>query len=262
MAFFDEFSLGQYFPSDSVIHRLDPRAKAIFISSIVLSAVLVMDVFVYLFLLILLISVYLLSKLPPSLLLGNLRVFLWLFVFVFVVHLLYNSQTKTFPNLTAEGLNNGVIFSLRLAVFIFCALILSLTTPAVELADGLLKPLSPLKRLKFPIEELSLMMMIALRFIPLLVEEAFTLKKAQQARGADFEGNLFKRSRKLIVLLLPLFISSLRKAEDLSFALDARGFRSGNKRSSFRLSRFAAVDYLFMICAVLVLVVSWKFGKT
>lgn len=262
MGFLEDFSLGQYFPLDSIIHRLDARAKMIFIFGIVFSAVLVVNMSVYLFLLVLLVLIYLLSKLPLLQLWGNLKAFLWLFVFVFAVHLLYNAQTKAFPNFTIEGLSSGVLFGLRLGIFVFCALILSLTTPAVELTDGFFKFLSPLKKLKFPIEELSLMMMIALRFIPLLIDEAFTLKKAQQARGADFEGNLLKRSKKLVPLLLPLFISSFRKAEDLSFALDARGFRSGNKRSSFKVSRFATVDYLFMICAVLVLVVSWKVGKT
>jgi energy-coupling factor transport system permease protein len=261
MSFLENFSLGQYFPADSVIHKLDARTKLILLFSIVLSAALIVDLHVYLFLLVLLISIYFFSKLPLFQLWGNLKAFLWLFVFIFGIHLLYNPQTKAIPNFTWEGLSNGILFSLRLAIFVFGALVLSFTTPVVELTDGLFKFLSPLKKLKLPIEELSLMMMIALRFIPLLIEEAFNLKKAQAARGADFEGNLLARSKKLIPLLLPLFVSSFRKAEDLALALDARGFRSGAKRSSFRINKFGVMDYLFLISALLVLAISWCINK-
>lgn len=261
MKFLENFSLGQYFPSDSVIHKLDARTKLILILSIVLPTALIVNLYVYIFLLVLLLLIYTFSKLPFLQLWGNFRAFLWLFVFIFGIHLLYNPQTRAIPNLTMEGLSNGILFSLRLGIFVLGALVLSFTTPAVELTDGFFKFLSPLKKLKLPIEELSLMMMIALRFIPLLIEEAFTLKKAQEARGADFEGSILKRSKKLIPLLLPLFVSSFRKAEDLALALDARGFRSGAKRSSFRISRFGLADYLFFGLSLLVLVISWSITK-
>jgi energy-coupling factor transport system permease protein len=261
MSFLEDFSLGGYFPSDSVIHELDARTKLILVFSIVLCGALTTNLGVYLFLLALLVSIYFFSKLPLFCLWGNLRTFLWLFVFIFGVHLLYNAQTKNIPNFTGEGLRNGILFSLRLCIFVLGALILSFTTPAVELAEGFFRLLSPLKRLRLPIEELKLIMMIALRFIPLLIEESFNLKKAQAARGADFEGNLLERSRKLTPLLLPLFISSFRKAEDLALALDARGYGSGTKRSSFSINRFRAADYVFLGLALVVLVASWQINK-
>ncbi len=261
MSFLEDFSLGQYFPADSVIHRLNPRTKLMLILSLILPAALTVNIWVYLFLLFVLVLIYCFSGLPLFLLWGNLRAFLWLFIFIFGIHLLYDAGSKSFPNFTSQGLGNGLLFSLRLGVFVLAALILGFTTPAVELTDGFFRFLSPLKRMKFPIEELSLMTMIALRFTPLLVEECFNLKKAQAARGADFEGNLWQRSKRLTPLLLPLFISCFRRAEDLALALDARGFRSGSERSSFAESKFRAADLAFCLVAFGVLAVSWWINK-
>jgi energy-coupling factor transport system permease protein len=131
-----------------------------------------------------------------------------------------------------------------------------LTSQAVDLTDATFKFFSPLKRLKFPIEELSLITMISLRFVPLLLEEAFNLKKAQMSRGASFEGGLIKRVKKTLPLLVPLFVSSFRKADELALALDARGFRSGQERTSFQRLVFKRSDYLFLSFVLVIIVIS------
>jgi energy-coupling factor transport system permease protein len=202
------------------------------------------------------------SRIHFSYFFRNLKSFLWLFLFTFILHIFFTSGetikflSYKFIKVSYEGVANGIIYSWRLAIFIFCAAFLSLTTQAVELTDATFKSFSPLKKLKFPIEELSLITMISLRFVPLLLEEAFNLKKAQMSRGASFEGGLIKRVKKTLPLLVPLFVSSFRKADELALALDARGFRSGQERTSFQRLVFKRSDYLFLSFVFMIIVIS------
>jgi energy-coupling factor transport system permease protein len=159
--------------------------------------------------------------------------------------------------ISPQGVLNGLIYSWRIAIFIYSAAFLSLTTQAVELTDAVFKSFSPLKRSKFPLEELSLITMISLRFIPLLLEETVNLRKAQMARGASFEGGLIKRVKKILPLLIPLFVSSFRRADELALALDARGFRSGQKRTSFQRLVLRTNDYLFLSLIFILAAVSY-----
>jgi len=252
MPFLDDITIGQYVPADSVIHRLDPRTKLTLILGIMILTVATIDLRIYLLLSIFLLSLSVISKIPLWYFFRNLRSFLWLFLLTFVLHIFFTPVETTgfldlgFTKISLFGVLKGAIYSWRIGIFILSAAFLSLTTQAVELTDAFFRLFSPLKKLKFPVEELSLITMISLRFIPLLLEEAITLKKAQMSRGISFEGGVIKKIRKTIPLLVPLFISSFRKADELALALDARGFRSGQKRTSYLRLSFKSADYLFL----------------
>jgi len=258
MAFLDNTRIGQFIPQDSVVHELDPRTKILMILFPAVFAAFTLNLLVYAVLLTFLLSAFFLSGLPWSLLLRNLRSFVWLFALIFLFQLVFTSAFFDilcyfrYFHLSAEGFSNGLTYSLRLAVFVLGAVVLSLTTSPVDLTDGMVKSFSWLKKARFPVQELGLVTMISLRFIPLLVEEASNLRKAQVSRGASFEGNLIQKTRKTIPLLVPLFISSFRKADELALALDARGFRSGQERSSYRKLQFREADYLFLACTLIV----------
>jgi len=260
VAFLDNITIGQFIPQESIVHQLDPRAKILLILIPVIFAALTINLLIYCFLLVFLLSLFFLSKLPVSFLFRNLKTFAWLFVLVFILQVIFTSAFFEtvyylgFFHLSAEAFFNGLTYSLRLVVFILGAVVLSLTTSPVDLTDGLVKSFLWLKKLKFPVQELGLIAMISLRFVPLLVEEAANLRKAQLSRGASFQGNLFQRIRKTLPLLIPLFVSSFRKADELALALDARGFRSGQDRSSFKQFQFKMVDYLFL-CLTLILTI-------
>jgi energy-coupling factor transport system permease protein len=263
MAFLENITIGQYVPADSVIHRLDPRTKIIIISSVMILAVATISLRVYFLISLFLLTLSFASRIPFPYFLRNLKSFLWLFLFTFILHIFFTSGEPIkflsfkFIRVSYEGVLNGITYSWRLAIFIFCAAFLSLTTQAVELTDATFKFFSPLKKLRFPLEELSLITMISLRFVPLLLEEAFNLKKAQMSRGASFDGGLIKRVKKTLPLLIPLFVSSFRKADELALALDARGFRSGQERTSFQRLAFRKSDYLFLSFVPLIIAISY-----
>jgi len=267
MAFLENITIGQYVPADSVIHRLDPRTKIFITLSVMVLIVASTSLRIYLLISLFLLTLSLASEIPFTYFFRNLKSFVWLFLFTFILHIFFTTGEPIkflsfkFIKVSYEGVVNGIIYSWRLAIFILCAAFLSLTTQAVELTDATFKFFSPLKRLKFPIEELSLITMISLRFIPLLLEEAFNLKKAQLSRGASFEGGLIKRVKKTLPLLVPLFVSSFRKADELALALDARGFRSGQERTSFQKLVFRRSDYLFLYLVLLVIVISYLVKK-
>jgi energy-coupling factor transport system permease protein len=267
MAFLENITIGQYVPADSVIHRLDPRTKITITLSVMILAVVTTSLKIYLLVSLFLLTLSFASGVPFFYFFRNIKSFVWLFLFTFILHIFFTSGevikflSFRFIKISYEGVMNGIIYSWRLAIFIFCAAFLSLTTQAVELTDAVFKFFSPLKKLKLPIEELSLITMISLRFVPLLLEEAFNLKKAQLSRGASFEGGLIKRVKKILPLLIPLFVSSFRKADELALALDARGFRSGQRRTSFQKLVFKKSDYLFFSFVLLVIVISYLAKK-
>jgi energy-coupling factor transport system permease protein len=264
MAFFENITIGQYVPRDSLIHNLDPRTKILLIFSWLIIAAITVNIKIYLFLLFSIFLVFFLSNLSFSFLFKNLKSFIWLFVLIFILQIFFTSGTLEilyhfgFIYIPGQSISNGIVYSLRLAIFVLGALILSLTTSPVDLTDATFKFFSFLKKFKLPVEELNLVTMISLRFVPLLLEEAVNLKKAQLARGASFDGGIFQRTKKSIPLLLPLFISSFRKADELALALDARGFLSGQKRSSFQKLKFKKNDYICLgLLIILIFVCLW-----
>lgn len=257
MAFLSDITLGRYVPVESVVHRLDPRAKLI--SALVLmTALVIARGFVPLFGIagFLLLTV-LLSRLPAGFVLRSLRPFVWLFAFTLLLHafLTPGDPLPPFPIggmvLTREGLKLGAFFAFRLALLILGASMMTLTTSPIDLTDGLESMLKPLRRVGFPAHELAMMMTIALRFVPTFIDEAERLRKAQLARGASFSGGLIRKTKSLIPLLVPLFLSAFRRAEQLALAMESRCYRGGEGRTSFNLLKFHPRDYVALSCVLL-----------
>jgi len=254
MPFLSDITLGQYYPIESFIHRLDPRTKLI-VTIIIMTALLV----TYNFFGLLIVTVLLflgirLSKIPASLITRNLRPFLWLFIITLFIHIIFSEKSTNiveipFINigLSKQGIINGFSYSLRLALLILFAAILTLTTSPVELTDALEVMLGPLKRFGLPTHELTMMMTLSLRFIPTLIMEADKLRKAQISRGVSFQGNLIKRVKNVIPLIIPLFISVFRRADELALAMDSRCYTGGTGRTRYKELTFNKHDYYVII---------------
>ncbi|MBN1541262.1 energy-coupling factor transporter transmembrane protein EcfT [candidate division KSB1 bacterium] len=266
MAFLNDITLGHYWPGDSIVHRLDPRTKLIVLLGLMSGLLVALNpVILMLYALISFVLVRL-AKLPATLVFSNIRPFLWLFLITVAIHLFWTSGrvVATVPlldlTITYEGLVLGLLYSLRLAMLVIYAALLTLTTSPIELTDGLERLLTPFKRLGLPTHEMVLMLSLSLRFIPTLLEEAQRLKNAQLSRGASFEGSLVQRIRSVIPLVLPLFISAFRRADDLALAMDARCYAGGEGRTSFKILRFRTPDgvALVLILVVLTAVIWWR----
>ena len=255
-------TMGQYYPVDSFVHRLDPRMKIILTILMIVAVFMVHSLVGYA---IVLGFVYLTARManvPFKLLIKGLKPLRLILILTFVLNLFFNSGETvlfhwSFITLTAEGLSTAVHYTLRLGFLVLGTSLLTLTTSPVTLADGIELLLSPFKRFHFPAHELAMMMTIALRFIPTLLEEADKIMKAQMARGADFEsGNLMARAKAMIPLLVPLFVSAFRRAGDLAMAMEARCYHGGENRTRLRVLRITRNDYLaLMAVGVLILLI-------
>ncbi len=259
MAFLTDISLGQYYPGDSFIHRLDPRTKLIAIFCFMTALLVSLKPIVLAGFAVLLLGIIAGSQLPVSLVLKNIRPFIWLFLLTIFVHVFLTPGRVlyTLPmlnlDITSEGLSLGLVYSVRLILLIILAALLTLTTSPIELTDALEKMLGPLKRFKVPTHEIVMMLTLSLRFIPTLLEEALRLKNAQMSRGATFDGSLVQRIKSIVPLILPLFISAFRRADDLALAMDSRCYTGGEGRSSFRKLKFKVADYIVLMFLLVVL---------
>ena len=244
-----DLTVGQYYPADSVVHKLDPRVK-LFGTMIFLIAVFsfrggagfaLITVF--------LAGIIKLSKLPFRYMIKGLKAIIVLMAITAFFNLFLTNGTNViwqwkWIRITQEGIETAVKMLFRLIYLILGTSIMTLTTTPNELTDGLEKSLRPLQVIHVPIHEIAMIMAIALRFIPILVEETDKIMKAQMARGADFEnGNLIKRAKALIPLLVPLFISAFRRANDLAMAMEARCYRGGVGRTKMKPLRYSVCDY-------------------
>lgn len=241
--------LGQYFPVDSFIHRLDPRTKFCAVSTLMMVSLFISNLWIYILFLICLFFLIRSARLPIGLVLRNLRSFLWLFILTFGIHLLCTSG-QPLPAIgigTVEGFWRGVFFCLRVVILIISAGLLTLTTSPLELTDGLEKLLMPLKWMRISPHAFALMLVIAIRFVPTFIEEANNIQKAQQARGANFHGNLVRRTYSLIPLLVPLFVSAFRRADELAISMEARNYRTDGLRTTFRELKFSVADYRSLV---------------
>ena len=255
-------TMGQSYPVDSFVHRLDPRMKIILTILMIVAVFMVHSLVGYA---IVLGFVYLTARManvPFKMLMKGLKPLRLILILTFVLNLFFNSGETvlfhwSFITLTAEGLSTAVHYTLRLGFLVLGTSLLTLTTSPVTLADGIELLLSPFKRFHFPAHELAMMMTIALRFIPTLLEEADKIMKAQMARGADFEsGNLMARAKAMIPLLVPLFVSAFRRAGDLAMAMEARCYHGGENRTRLRVLRITRNDYLaLMAVGVLILLI-------
>ncbi|MCI8630960.1 MAG: energy-coupling factor transporter transmembrane protein EcfT [Firmicutes bacterium] len=248
-----DITLGQYYPGDSLIHKLDPRVKIITTIAYI-AALFIADGFIGLATSAAVIFIVIaVSRVPLSFIMRGLKPIFFIIIFTFVINM-FMIQGETLVSLfwglkiTKEGLRTAVFMAVRLVLLIMGSSLLTLTTKPISLTDGIESLLRPLKVIKVPAHELAMMMTIALRFIPTLLEETDKIMKAQQARGADFEsGNIFHRAKSLIPILVPLFISAFRIAQELAMAMEARCYHGGDNRTRMNAMKMRTWDFVFMV---------------
>ncbi|AEV17481.1 MULTISPECIES: energy-coupling factor transporter transmembrane component T family protein [Geobacillus thermoleovorans group] len=249
--------IGQYVPGHSVIHRLDPRAKLLIVFAYVLIVFLANNAVTYALLSLFAFAFAALSRIPFSFIARGLKPILWVVLFTLLLHLFMTKEGDVIcqigPLSVYEGgIKQGAFISLRFLLLVWMTTMLTLTTTPIEVTDGVESLLGPLKKMRVPVHELALMMAISLRFIPTLMEETEKIMKAQAARGVDFSGGRFSERMKAIVsLLVPLFISSFKRADELATAMEARGYRGGEGRTKFRQLAWKPVDTVFLAAVAL-----------
>lgn len=242
-------TIGQYYPTNSIIHTLDPRTKIIFTFLFVIS-VAVSDFFITYFLIsIFLIFVYAFSKIPFSRVFKGLKGIFIILIFTAVLNVLFFGGEKiifeiSFVKITYEGVVFSIKMVWKMVLFVVGASFMTFVTTPIEITDGLEKIMKPLKILGLPIHDIATMISIALRFIPIIYEETDKIKRAQMARGADFEnGNIVIRAKSFIPVLVPLFVSSFRRADELAEAMESRCYGMNVKRSRMKELRFSKNDF-------------------
>ena len=250
-----DITLGQYFPGNSLLHRFDPRSKIIFTVLFIAAIFLCKGLVSYGITLLILLMMIGISKVQPRVFLKGMKPVVFIVVCTAILNLFYTSGTVLWSwgilKITEEGIWKAGFMVLRILMLIACTLLLTYTTSPILLTDGLEKLLRPLKKLHFPVHELSMMMSIALRFIPTLIQETDKIISAQKARGADFDsGNLIQKAKALIPILIPLFISSFRRAEELAIAMECRCYHGDEGRTSLRQLRYAGRDYGLIVFSI------------
>ena len=243
-------TLGQYYPVDSWVHRLDPRTKILLTIAMIVAVFMVKGLAGYGLILAFVYLCARMANVPFKMLLKGIRALRFILILTFLLNLFFNSGETMlvswgFLKISLEGLNQAIHYSLRLVFLVMGTSLMTLTTSPIALSDGIEKLLSPLKVIKFPAHELAMMMSIALRFIPTLMEEADKIMKAQMARGADFEsGNLIARAKAMVPLLVPLFVSAFRRAGDLAMAMESRCYHGGENRTRLRVLKITGNDWI------------------
>jgi energy-coupling factor transport system permease protein len=249
----EKMIFGRYVPADSIVHKMDPRSKILIIFLFVCVIFLANNVITYA-----LIGIYTfymlgMSRIPVRFLYGGLKPVLWLVLFTLVLQLFFTKQGNVIfemgpLKIYEEGLRQGVFISLRFFFLILMTSLLTLTTSPIEITDGMETLLNPLKKVHFPVHEMALMMSISLRFIPTLMQETDKIMKAQIARGVEFASGPFKdRIKAVVPLLIPLFVSAFKRAEELAIAMEARGYRGGEGRTKYRQLSWKAADTIQLV---------------
>ncbi|WP_087065033.1 energy-coupling factor transporter transmembrane component T family protein [Intestinibacillus massiliensis] len=244
-----DITIGQFFPGESPVHRIDPRVKIVLVIAMIVTLFLGAGPVSYgLFILFLLMVVHI-SKIPLKMVVRGLKPILFIVIFTAILNLFYTpGDTYIFEwgflHISTAGVKTAILMVLRIMLLIVGTSMLTYTTSPIQLTDGLESLLSPLKKLHAPVHELSMMMSIALRFIPTLIEETDKIMAAQKARGADFEsGNIVQRAKALVPILVPLFISAFRRADELATAMECRLYRGDVGRTRMRQLKVTRVDY-------------------
>ena len=254
-----DITLGQYFPGNSVIHRLDPRTKLIMLVVYIVALFLAGGWLSYGLMLVFLLGCIGISRVPPKSFVKGMKSLTFILLFTAILNLFFTAGETVLVEflgiaITLEGLVRAVQMLLRILMLIAGTFLLTYTTSPISLTDGLESLLGPLKVIKVPVHELSMMMCIALRFIPTLIEETDKIMSAQKARGADFEsGKLMERVKALIPILVPLFISAFRRADELATAMECRCYQGGEGRTKMKLLRYARNDYLALGLGVVII---------
>ena len=264
-----DITLGQFFPGDTFIHRLDPRTKLIAVILYIVALFNAKGVVTYAIVAALLALCIIVSRVPFRSLTRGLKPIYIIVAFTAIMNLFFTSGTPLgtgwlLSHITQEGLRSAIYMILRIVMLIMGTFLLTYTTSPISLTDGLESLLSPLKKLRLPIHELAMMMSIALRFIPTLIEETDKIMSAQKARGADFEsGNIFQRARALVPILVPLFISAFRRADELATAMECRCYQGGEGRTKMKQLHYQRNDFAAFGAAALLtaaVIIMKKFG--
>ena len=257
-----DITLGQYFPGQSVIHRLDPRTKLIMLVVYIVALFLAESWVSYGLMFLFLVTVIWLSTIPLKSILRGMKPLVMILIFTGVLNLFFTQEGEVIFHfwiltMTTGGLARAVMMMSRILMLITGTFLLTYTTSPIALTDGLESLMKPLKKVGVPVHELSMMMCIALRFIPTLIEETDKIMCAQKARGADFEtGSLMDRAKALIPILVPLFISAFRRADELATAMECRCYQGGEGRTKMKLLRYHREDFLsYGVGAVLLVTV-------
>ena len=249
-----DITIGQYYRADSVIHRLDPRVKIVGTLLYIISLFAFRGFAGYAAAVVFFGVIVFLSKVPPSYILRGLKPVFFVLIFTSVLNLFWTPGESFFTwgviDLTWEGLYKTLFIALRLIFLVLGSSLMTFTTTPNQLTDALEKLLGPLRHLRVPVHELSMMMSIALRFIPILVDETDKIMKAQAARGADFEsGSIMQRLKSMVPILIPLFVSAVRRADDLALAMDARCYHGGAGRTKMHPLRYRGQDFVaYIVC--------------
>ncbi len=250
-----DITLGQYYPGESIIHKLDARIKIMGTFVFIASLFVIDDFWGYIPIVGFLAMSIALSRVPLKFMLKGLRPIFIIIIITFIINMFMTPGTPLVEfgifKITEEGLRQALFMASRLALLIVGSSLLTLATKPITLTDGIERLLNPYKRIGLPAHELAMMMTIALRFIPTLLEETDKIMKAQMARGADFEsGNLISRAKALIPLLVPLFISAFRIAQDLAMAMEARCYRGGDNRTRMHEMKLGMKDAVAVIILI------------
>ena len=261
-----DITIGQYYQTDSIIHRLDPRVKLAGTLLFIISLFCFDNYVGYAVAAIFLAIVIKLSKVPFKFMVKGMKAIVMILMITVLFNLFLTPGEVLFSfwkiSVTKEGLSTAATMAVRLCFLIIGSSVMTLTTTPNNLTDGLEKALNPLKKIKVPVHEIAMMMSIALRFIPILLEETDKIMKAQLARGADFEsGNIFKRAKALVPILVPLFISAFRRANDLAMAMEARCYRGGDGRTKMKPLIYKRADHVGYICLLIYMVSSILIGR-
>ena len=257
-----DITLGQFFPGDTVIHRLDPRTKLILVMVYIIALFQADSWISYALVLTVMVLGMALSHISPKNMFKGLKPMIFIIVLTALLNVFYTQGTPILPGwkITWEGLERAVKMIMRIVLLITGTFLLTYTTSPIALTDGMEILLGPLKKLKVPVHEMTMMMSMALRFIPTLIEETDKIMSAQKARGADFEsGSLIHRAKALVPILVPLFVSSFRRADDLAIAMESRCYHGGEGRTRMKVLQYSKADIiafilaaLFLLCVILV----------
>ncbi len=261
-----DITLGQFFPGDTLVHRLDPRTKLIAVVLYIVALFQAGGVVGYMLLILAAAACMAVSHIRPKSIFKGLKPMIFIIILTGALNIFYTTGTPVLPGwiITWEGIIRAVKMILRIVLLITGTFLLTYTTSPMALTDGLELLMNPLKKIKVPVHEMTIMMSMALRFIPTLIEETDKIMSAQKARGADFEtGGLIKRARALLPILVPLFVSAFRRADELAVAMESRCYHGGQGRTRMKQLRFAGIDYGTLLASAAFLagvIVLKKFG--
>ncbi|EOR22046.1 energy-coupling factor transporter transmembrane component T [Niallia alba] len=250
--------IGRFIPVDSILHRMDPRSKLLLVFLFICVVFLANNIWSYSLLIIYVATLVAISNVPIKYIYSGLRPIFWLIIFTFILHIFFTKNGELlfewgWIKIYEEGIRMGILISIRFFLLIIMTSLLTLTTTPIELTDAIETLLGPLKKVKFPVYELALMMSISLRFIPTLMDETEKIMKAQMARGVEFSsGSIKSRVQAIIPLLIPLFVNSFKRAEELAIAMEARGYQGGEGRTKYRQLVWSSIDTIMIIILILV----------